>query len=43
MNHPPLADALILYDRWLPGMLRRCSEVKKSCGPAGCARKRLRL
>jgi hypothetical protein len=42
MNHPPLADALILYDRWLPGMLRRCGEVMKSCGPAGCARKRLR-
>jgi hypothetical protein len=40
MNHPPLADALILYDRWLPGMLRRCGEVMKSCGPAGCARKR---
>jgi hypothetical protein len=40
---PPLADALILYDRWLPGMLRRCGEVMKSCGPAGCARKRNRL
>lgn len=43
MQHPPLADALILYDRWLPGMLRRCGEVMKSCGLAGCARKRLRL
>ena len=39
-DHPPLADALILYDRWLPGMLRRCGEVMKSCGPAGCARTR---
>jgi hypothetical protein len=40
MQHPPLADALLLYDRWLPGMLRRCGEVMKSCGPAGCARDR---
>ncbi len=40
MKHPPLADALVLYDRWLPGMLRRCGEVMRSCGPAGCARKR---
>ena len=40
MKHPPLADALLLYDRWLPGMLRRCHEVMKTCGPAGCARKR---
>jgi len=39
-NHPPLADALLLYDRWLPGMLRRCSEVMKTCGPAGCSRQR---
>ena len=39
-QHPPLADALLLYDRWLPGMLRRCGEVMKSCGPAGCARDR---
>jgi len=38
--HPPLADALLLYDRWLPGMLRRCGEVMKSCGPAGCANNR---
>lgn len=43
MKHPPLADALVLYDRWLPGMLRRCGEVMKSCGPAGCARKRHQL
>jgi hypothetical protein len=42
MKHPPLADALILYDRWLPGMLRRCGEVMKSCGPAGCVRTRRR-
>ena len=39
-QHPPLADALLLYDRWLPGMLRRCHEVMKTCGPAGCSRKR---
>jgi len=36
-KHPLLADALLLYDRWLPGMLRRCHDVMKSCGPAGCA------
>jgi hypothetical protein len=36
MNHPPLAGAMILYDRWLPGMLRRCGEVMENCGPAGC-------
>jgi hypothetical protein len=40
MKHPPLADAMLLYDRWLPGMLRRCGEVMKNCGPAGCARTR---
>jgi hypothetical protein len=40
MNHPPLADALLLYDRWLPGMLRRCGEVLKNCGPAGCVKTR---
>lgn len=39
-ENPPLADTLLLYDRWLPGMLRRCGEVMKSCGPAGCARDR---
>jgi hypothetical protein len=37
MTHPPLADTLLLYDRWLPGMLRRGHET---CGPAGCARDR---
>lgn len=40
MKHPPLADAMLFYDRWLPGMLRRCGEVMKNCGPAGCARER---
>jgi hypothetical protein len=40
MTHPPLADVLLLYDRWLPGMLRRCHEVMKSCGPAGCSKDR---
>jgi hypothetical protein len=39
-QHPPLADALLLYDRWLPGMLRRCHDVMKNCGPAGCSRNR---
>ena len=39
-QHPPLADALLLYDRWLPGMLRRCHDVMKTCGPAGCANDR---
>ena len=39
-NHPPLADALLLYDRWLPAMLRRCGQVMKDCGPAGCVLKR---
>ena len=39
-EHAPLADALLLYDRWLPGMLRRCHEVMKSCGPAGCSKDR---
>jgi hypothetical protein len=43
MTHPPLADTLLLYDRWLPGMLRRCHDVMKSCGPAGCARDRHHL
>jgi hypothetical protein len=36
-KHPPLAEAMLLYDRWLPGMLRRCGQVMKNCGPAGCA------
>jgi hypothetical protein len=40
MEHPPLADTLLLYDRWLPGMLRRCHDVMKICGPAGCANDR---
>ena len=38
MKHPPLADALLLYDRWLPGMLRRCHEVMKTCSAAGCSK-----
>ena len=40
MTHPPLADTLLLYDRWLPGMLRRSHEVMKSCSPAGCSKNR---
>jgi hypothetical protein len=39
-KHPPLADAMLLYDHWLPGMLRRCGQVMKNCGPAGCANDR---
>jgi len=39
-EHPPLADTLLLYDRWLPAMLRRCGQVMKDCGPAGCVLKR---
>lgn len=41
-DKPPLADALVFYDRWLPGMLRRLAEVMRACGPAGCS-KRARL
>jgi hypothetical protein len=37
-DKPPLADALVFYDRWLPGMLRRLNEVMRSCGPAGCTK-----
>jgi hypothetical protein len=40
MTHPLLADTLLLYDRWLPGMLRRCHDVMKTCGPAGCSQQR---
>jgi hypothetical protein len=39
-EHPPLADTLLLYDRWLPGMLRRCHDAMKTCGPAGCSNDR---
>ena len=38
MPHPPLADTLLLYDRWLPAMLRRCHEVMKTCSAAGCSK-----
>jgi hypothetical protein len=38
--HPPLTDVLLLYDRWLPGMVRRCQQVMKTCSPAGCSRTR---
>jgi hypothetical protein len=37
-EQPPLADALVFYDRWLPGMLRRLAEVMRACGPAGCSK-----
>ena len=43
MTHPPLADTLLLYDRWLPGMLRRCHDAMKTCGPAGCSQQRQRM
>ena len=36
-QHPPLADTLLLYDRWLPAMLRRCHDVMKACGLTGCS------
>jgi hypothetical protein len=36
---PLLADALVFYDRWLPGMLRRLAEVMRACGPAGCSKR----
>jgi hypothetical protein len=39
-DNPPLADAILLYDRWLPAMLRRCADVMKTCGPTGCSRQR---
>jgi len=39
-KHPPPAGAILLYGRWLPGMLRRCGEVMKNCGPARCTRER---
>ena len=38
-DKPPLADALVFYDRWLPGMLRRLAEVMRACGPAGCSKR----
>jgi hypothetical protein len=38
MPHPPLADTLLLYDRWLPAMLRRCHDVMKTCSAAGCSK-----
>jgi hypothetical protein len=37
--HPQLADALLFYDRWLPGTLRRCREVLKDCS-VRCAREK---
>jgi hypothetical protein len=38
-DKPPLTDALVFYDRWLPGMLRRLAEVMRACGPAGCSKR----
>ena len=38
MPQPPLADTLLLYDRWLPAMLRRCHDVMKTCSAAGCSK-----
>jgi len=38
-KRPPLADALVWHDRWLPGVLGRLRPVMKSCTAAadGCA------
>ncbi len=36
-DKPPLADALVFHDRWLPGMLRRVAAITAKCsGVAGC-------
>ena len=35
--HPPLADSLVLFDRWLPGVLRRVRQITDRCtGIDGC-------
>jgi hypothetical protein len=35
--HPPLADSLVLFDRWLPGVLRRVRQITDKCtGIDGC-------
>jgi hypothetical protein len=36
-KHPPLADALALHDRYLPGMLRRLGTITRGCGPGMCS------
>ena len=34
---PPLADSLVLFDRWLPGVLRRVRQITDRCtGIDGC-------
>jgi hypothetical protein len=35
--HPPLADSLVFFDRWLPGVLRRVRQITDKCtGIDGC-------
>jgi hypothetical protein len=37
--HPPLADSLVFFDRWLPGVLRRVRQITDKCtGIDGCIR-----
>jgi hypothetical protein len=33
-NHPPIADAILLYDRWLRGTRRPRGQVMKTAAPA---------
>lgn len=36
-SRPPLADALVYHDRWLPGALRRVAKITERCGQLeGC-------
>ena len=36
-DRPALADALVLFDRWLPGVLRRVRQITDRCtGIDGC-------
>ena len=32
-NHPDLARALEFYDRWLPGTMRRITDITRTCMP----------
>jgi hypothetical protein len=33
-KHPPIADAILLYDRWLRGMRHRRGQVMKTAASA---------
>jgi len=36
-DHPQLADSLVFFDRWLPGVLRRVRQITDKCtGIDGC-------